>query len=379
MADQTTSNPPLAVATASEADTTMRQAVDRFRARMSAANRQFIQDRIAEIEARGLANEQEKIQRMAEWRHFGALDTDEEPGGCNNPAAERTTNRFRRTRRLEEVPALAEDALPLFAIDGIYPTRLRTDEARQIYLDTLQEVFQRQAEEWAAAEGEDPPGSIPRCDELGRFLTYAHEVADPDFRRSGVAPFEAGLYVMSGQEEVLAEGLDSSEQRERYHERVHQECARLRENLEDDQVSRLINKISIIAAPDCDMEVKAGLVTGEGYVGHYPRWYSAYLYCRQRPDDDEDEETQDEDDDAPDARNIQDWGWRVVFMEFEGDSYEGQVLYGRKPRFDSIPEFLDWYSSWPDHLDARALLSLRRHAHGCETDCESDCEDHIQY
>ncbi|KAE8327049.1 hypothetical protein BDV39DRAFT_193193 [Aspergillus sergii] len=335
----------------------MRQAVDRFRARMSAANRQFIQDRIAEIEARGLANEQEKIQRMAEWRHFGTLDTDNEPGGCNNPAAERMASQFRRTRRLAEVPALVEDALPLFAIDGIYPTRLRTDEARQIYLDTLQEVFQRQAEEWAAAEGEDPPGSIPRCDELGQFLMWAHKVADPDFRRSGVAPFEAGLYVMSGLEEVLAEGLDSTEQRERYHERVRQECTRLRENLEDDRVSRLINKISIIAAPDCDMEVKAGLVTGEGY----------------------DKEAQDEDDDAPDARNIQDWGWRVVFMEFEGDSYEGQVLYGRKPRFDSIPEFLDWYSSWLDHLDARALLSLRRHAHGCETDCESDCEDHIKY
>lgn len=26
-------------------------------------------------------------------------------------------------------------------------------------------------------------------------------------------------------------------------------------------------------------------------------------------------------------------------------------LYGRKPRFDSIPEFLDWYSSWLDHYD----------------------------
>ncbi|KAE8337902.1 hypothetical protein BDV24DRAFT_154041 [Aspergillus arachidicola] len=331
----------------------MRQAVERFRARMGAANRQFIQDRIAEIEARGLANEQVKIRRMAEWRHFGALDTDDEPGGCNNPAAERMANQFRRTRRL------AEDALPLFAIDGIYPTRLRTDEARQIYLDTLQKVFQRQAEEWAARRARTPPpppGPIPRCDELGRFLTYAHEVADPDFRCSGVAPFEAGLYVMSGQEEVLAEGLDSSEQRELYHERI-----------------------SIIAAPDCDMEVKAGLVTGEDYVGHYPRWYSAYLYCCQRPDDDEDEETQDEDDDVSDARHIQDWRWRVVFMEFEGDSYEGQVLYGRKPRFDSIPEFLDWYSSWPDHLDARALRSLRRHAHGCETDCKSDCEDHLKY
>ncbi|KAE8374820.1 hypothetical protein BDV26DRAFT_295582 [Aspergillus bertholletiae] len=250
---------------------------------LGAANRQFIQDRIAEVEARGPATEQEKITRMAKWRYFGMLYPDNTPIYNNNRTEERTENRFRQIRCLAEVSALEEDALPIFA-----------------------GVFQRQTEEWAAAEGDDHPRLIPCCEELGRFLTCAHEVADPDFRRSGVAPFEAGPDVMSGLEEILAEEPDSSVQREQYHECVRQECARLRENLEDDHISRLINKISIIASPDCDMEVNAGLVTGECYVGHYPGWYSTSLYCRQRPDDGEDRDTEEEGEEVPDSRNIQD-------------------------------------------------------------------------
>ncbi|KAE8334065.1 hypothetical protein BDV39DRAFT_198975 [Aspergillus sergii] len=75
-----------------------------------------------------------------------------------------------------------------------------------------------------------------------------------------------------------------------------------------------------------------------------------------------------------DALNLQDWAWRVIF--FEASIKDSQGLYGRKARFDSIPEFLDWDSSWLDHLDARGLLRLQRHRAGCETDCEPDCELH---
>jgi hypothetical protein len=28
-----------------------------------------------------------------------------------------------------------------------------------------------------------------------------------------------------------------------------------------------------------------------------------------------------------------------------------QELYVRQPRFDSVPEFLEWYSSWRSYLD----------------------------
>lgn len=39
-----------------------------------------------------------------------------------------------------------------------------------------------------------------------------------------------------------------------------------------------------------------------------------------------------------------DWAWRVVVSDAEGVD-NPMTVYGQKPRFDSIVEFLDWYSS----------------------------------
>ncbi|GKZ36201.1 hypothetical protein AbraIFM66950_007197 [Aspergillus brasiliensis] len=363
-------NPP-----SPDADETMRQAVERFRTRMAAANRQFVQDRIDEIDARGLATEKERIRMMQRWRQFEDLDRDDE-SGYQDPGMRRIHNRFRQTRELAAVPALlAEDTCPLFAVDGVYPPRLHTPEARDMFLDTLQDVFQRQADEWAAAEGEDSSWEpIPRCEELGRLLTYAHEVGDPDFRRSGIAPFEAGLLVLCIEYDSPP-CLDTQEQRDQYHAQVRRACGWLRERLEGKHTD-LINKANIPVFPDEDLEVRAGVIMGTGYAGQYPEWHSAYLYCRRYPDEDM-EGFGFQDEGIPDAPNIREWGWRVVFMEHEATHvFEPHVLNGRKPRFDSIPEFLDWYASWPDTLDARRLLSFRRHAEGCVTDCDSECEDH---
>ncbi|GLA19225.1 hypothetical protein AnigIFM62618_006894 [Aspergillus niger] len=358
-----------------DADETMRQAVDRFRTRMAASNKKFVQDRIDEIDARGLATEKERIRKLQDWRHFDDLDRDE-PDGHTSPDARRISDQFRQTRELAAVPALlAKETRPLFAMDGVHPPRLRTPEAREMFLDTLQEVFHRQAEEWAAAEDEDldlTSEPIPRCEELGRLLTYAHEVEDPDFRHSGVAPFEAGLWVLHGRYGSLP-CLDTQEQQDQYHACVRQECARLRERLEGKN-SDLINNINSPAFPDVDLEIRAGVIMGTGYVGEYPRWYSAYLYCRKSPEEDM-EGINFQDEGIPDAPNIREWGWRVVFIEDE-ELLQPHVLYGRRPRFDSIPEFLDWYASWADNLDARGVLSLRRHLRNCDTDCESDCEEH---
>ncbi|KAJ5204882.1 uncharacterized protein N7498_005761 [Penicillium cinerascens] len=55
-----------------------------------------------------------------------------------------------------------------------------------------------------------------------------------------------------------------------------------------------------------------------------------------------------------------DWAWRIVILHADGDN--PTTLYGRKSRFDSIAEFLDWYSSWYDHLSLdqvrKQILSL---------------------
>ncbi|KAE8312650.1 hypothetical protein BDV41DRAFT_565013 [Aspergillus transmontanensis] len=322
----------------------MRQAIERFRTRMAAANRMFIQQR----------------DRMRDYRYFEGLGTGSE-AEWGTAETRSKANRIRPTTWLADAPTL-EDAL-LVEFDGVIrlPMFRQTEQWRQIYLDTLQQVFKRQADDWAAEEGEETPGPIPPCHELVLSLKYAQGVRDPDFRHSGIAPFEPGF--TTGVTDRDLEGLDPSQDRTRLRERLEQD------NLEPE----LINRALIDGRVDDDLELKAGFVTGTGYCGGYPEWYSACLYCRQCVDD-EDDDDKDKTGNIKDAVNLQDWAWRVIF--FEASIENPRVLYGRKARFDSIPEFLDWYSSWLDYLDARGLLRLQRHRAGCETDCGSDCELH---
>lgn len=167
------------------------------------------------------------------------------------------------------------------------------------------------------------------------------------------------------------DGLDEGQRRNKLAdpELLKREQEGLQRYLEDE-----LSNGCLEAYIDEDLEVRVGFITGIGFSQLYecPSRYSAYVYCRLLTDEEDDGKHKDED--IQDATNIRDWGWRVVVFQAEVDN--PSVLYGRKARFDSIPEFLDWYASWLDHVDARGLLSLRRHAIGCETDCESDCEDH---
>ncbi len=85
--------------------------------------------------------------------------------------------------------------------------------------------------------------------------------------------------------------------------------------------------------------MKVGFQTGLGSRREHSEWYTAYLYCRRCEDESD--------------SSHKDWVWRVVI--FHADGGNPTPLYGQKPRFDSIPEFLDWYSSWLDYLDLKEL------------------------
>ncbi|CAI7590860.1 unnamed protein product [Penicillium discolor] len=88
-----------------------------------------------------------------------------------------------------------------------------------------------------------------------------------------------------------------------------------------------------------DLGVRVGLQTGIGIkykLGGHDTWYSMYLYCRRYVEDSD--------------HSHKDWAWRVVISDAEGVGNPATV-YGQKPRLDSIVEFLDWYSSWLEHLD----------------------------
>ncbi|KAJ5787749.1 hypothetical protein N7457_002739 [Penicillium paradoxum] len=357
--------------TDTDANETMRLAITRFRNKMAAANQKFLQDRINEIEAKGLATEEEKRCQLRQylWMDHLAWD-DEEP----------ETHRHDRIQIPQQTSVSALDipailnALPSHEpADGVLPPLLRTEQWRQMYVDTVQRVCQRQADAIVASDGEacnshkdHRPMSIPRCDELALFLQYAQGVVDVDFRLLGIAPFTPAWSIGVKEEEL--EGLDEGQRRVKLAdpELLRRGQEGLQRELEDE-----VSNAWLEASTDEDLDVRAGFITGVGYnrLHECPEWYTAYVYCRLLTDDDGEQ-----DEDIQDAANIRHWGWRVVV--FKAEVVGPSVLYGRKARFDSIPEFLDWYASWLDHLDARGLLSLRRHAVGCETDCESDCEDH---
>ncbi|KAJ5672325.1 hypothetical protein N7507_001452 [Penicillium longicatenatum] len=364
--------------TDTNADETMRLAIARFRSRMAAANQKFLQDRINEIEARGLASEEEKRHYLRQYKYMDDLVWDEE-------APERrssSTIRIPQQTSLNDldIPAIL-NALPSYAgpADGVIPPLLRTEQWRQMYLDTVQRVCQKQADAIIEneEEGDDgcwchkdhEPMTIPRCDELALYLKYAQGVVDIDLRHLGIAPFEPASSFGVRDEEL--DGLDEGQRRDKLADLdlLKREQESLQQELESEESNRAVGPFI-----HDDLEVKAGFLTGTGYnqLSECESWRSAYVYCRLWTNDKDDGKHKDGD--VQDAANIRDWGWRVVV--FQDEAFDSSVLYGRKARFDSIPEFLDWYASWLDQLDARGLLSLRRHALGCETDCESECEDH---
>ncbi|KAJ5200779.1 hypothetical protein N7491_008416 [Penicillium cf. griseofulvum] len=370
----------LASASDTNADETMRFAIARFRSRMATANQKFLQDRINEIEGKGLATEQEKRNQLRQYQWMNYLQWDDD---VSETCGRRDAIRIPQQTSVKDldIPAVLNTLSSHKPTDGVVPPLLRTEQWRQMYLATVQLVCQRKADAIVAEDDEElnvacnfhtdhRSMTIPQCDELALFLKYAQGVVDLDVRRSSIAPFTPAWSIGIKNEEL--DGLNEVQKRDKLAdpELLKRGKEALEQELED-EVSNDMLKAYI----DEDLDVRAGFITGIGFNQLYqcPSWYSAYVYCRLETEDDE-EDGQHKGEDIQDAANIRDWGWRVVL--FQAEVINPSVLYGRKARFDSIPEFLDWYASWLDHLDVRGLLSLRRHGVGCETDCESDCEDH---
>lgn len=174
-------------------------AITRFRSRMTAANQKFFQDRVNEIEGKGLATEEEKRRQLLQYKWISFLEWDDENS--------ETCGRHDRIRIPQQtsvkdldIPAALNALPPHQPADGVAPPLLRTEQWRQMYLDTVQRVCQQQADAIVAEDDEEPdvacsshkdhrPMAIPRCDELALFLKYAQEVVDVDFRLSDIPPF----------------------------------------------------------------------------------------------------------------------------------------------------------------------------------------------
>ncbi|RAK72710.1 uncharacterized protein BO72DRAFT_388869, partial [Aspergillus fijiensis CBS 313.89] len=325
-------SPSAMAETERDADATMRHAITQFRHKMETANRRFLQDRVTEIEGLHLPTEAAKLQRMRDyWDHLGIGGPDPHWNHLVSPGPVREDREVRGVTSLAEVPSLYHQYM-----DGVCPPRLRTEAWRQMYLETFHEVCSAAVADDGQAQEAD---AIPRCEELVLFLKYANGVCDPDFRRLGIAPFVPGFYIGVPEYAFVEEGAEREV--EGFRDLEAQREA-LRGYLEDS----LLGQVGLHGTIDDDLEVKVGFLIGCGGWMHEDRWYSAYAYCRVIGENGTDSA-------------YGHWAWRVVF--FEASEENPATLYGRRPLFDSIPEFLEWYCSWPDYVDMR---QVRRNALG---------------
>ncbi|KAJ5797669.1 uncharacterized protein N7503_006965 [Penicillium pulvis] len=300
---ESTAEPP------ADAEENMRLAVERFRTKMEASNRQFLQDRMDEIEAMNLSTEEEKLLEMRTYWPGLKARNDIRWMATQPPEVVRQLHEEANVDRLSDVKSLYHRHM-----DGVEPPNGWTDEWRQMYLNTVQTV----CNEVAFRSEEDNDFEVPPCYDLALFLKYASGVQDPDFRYAGMASFDPPG-------SLVKETFDISKDREDLIRHIHRYY--------------LCEESWFQAYAHQDLEVRAGFQTGNGIKdkqsGH-DEWYSMYLYCRRDPEDSD--------------QSHKDWAWRVVISEV--GTYRDHIeVYGKNPIFDSIVEFLDWYSSWLEHLD----------------------------
>ncbi|KGO43295.1 hypothetical protein PEX1_088660 [Penicillium expansum] len=290
-----------------DADENMRLAIERFRTKMEASNWQFLQDRIDEIESMDLSTE-EKLKKMNIWTWIMTPKCADPEKPTVSP--ETTCQSHQRTAtQLIDLKSLSHENM-----DGVIPPKLWTDEWRQVYLDTIQTV----CNEVAFRIDDDTEFEVPPCHDLALFLKYASGIVDADFRYDGMAPFEPpGIY--------MASISDISKAREDLVEGLHHYY--------------ICDEDFVDAYTHDDLEVRVGFQTGTGVrykMGGHSTWYSMYLYCRRWVEDSD--------------PSHKDWAWRVVISPAE--VFENStIVYGQRTRFDSIVDFLDWYSSWLEYVD----------------------------
>lgn len=220
----------------------MRLAVERFRAKMESSNRQFIQDRIDEIEAMHLSTEDEKLHHMLKYW----ADLDIKDLRAWNHCAPRDT--IRQAREVANVSRL-EDPKTTFHqyMDGIIPSTLVTDEWREMFLETVESVCNEAAEQ----DEDDEDFHIPRCDELGHFIKYANGVIDPDFCHLGICPFDPvpfgfGIRDFAFPDHPSVQAIPPPD------------IAKSREELRDYLQDNILDEAFIYGTVDNDLEVKVG-------------------------------------------------------------------------------------------------------------------------
>jgi hypothetical protein len=187
--------------------------------------------------------------------------------------------------------------------------------------------------------GFDDTRRITIHDELKSFLKIVNAVQDVDVRDEGICGFDLVHGITSGTEGTDAVSFWDN----------------ARGTLEGSVVDAEIREEQMVRIEDY-LLVKTGIQTGgptEPIYGGY-NWFSYYLFCRSLSED-EDQQGDNEDNKEESYEACDGWAWRIVF-ESTSDSFAN--LDSDLPVFDTIPEFLDWYSTWDTRDRMRILMRV---------------------
>lgn len=197
------------------------------------------------------------------------------------------------------------------ALEGIRPPAFITPRHGQLYLKAWEIVIA----EWRAKTGDHDDIDIPPPRELAAFYHLTAGIADPDFRRDNILDYGLELpFVGPGEtdDEIITIFAES-----------------IKEMLDhsDDKCQNDFSRGRWL-------EVKINLYQ----TASLGWWYKHCIYCRAVPG-------------RPKAYSHigTEWAWRPLL---DTDDLWGRYFPGtEKMLHNSIPEFLEWYSSWEDWCD----------------------------
>ncbi|KZF21979.1 hypothetical protein L228DRAFT_247590 [Xylona heveae TC161] len=293
-------------------DEKMGEAIQTYRDKMYKSNVQFIHDRVEDIEAMNLPNEEAKLALMGRfWFHMDKWYIPERVSlnahleGARKRMAQ--VEREKAVKRLEDVKNLHHPFM-----DGFWPPTLNSTQC-QAFSEALEIVanemagIRRNEAEW-----------IHVSEDLKSFLRFARRLEDPNFRFAPICGFE--MYDDPGE---LLQGKPFEETRDFF-------IRSLRYKPEEHLLDWMGGYIELKATFYCGEAVRKGFT-----------YYSFYAYCRpytgRKKGGDKD-------------HGNHEWAWRVLFFsDSDGVDDPGVVV------FHTLLDFIEWYGSWFERMDVAEM------------------------
>lgn len=280
---------------------------------MRASNRKFFNDRIDEISAFNIPDKSKLdlfarfwISRLQyDWPTPSEISKSDEQG-----QREKAATTIEDLRNLEHRNS-----------EGLVAPTLKTEELRDVFLDELERMVNENA-------GFGNSRRITFPEEVKSFLKMANGVRDMDVRDDGICEWDLAR-------DNCSEGREVQHLRKDVNGSFEMVDTKMRQT----QWFKI----------EHELLVKTGFQTGGPTIqaGGGDYWYSYYLFCRRYTEEEVQENVYREEKEES-YEKTDGWAWRIVFDSTSDKMTSPDVAL---LAFDTIPEFLDWYSTWESRLD----------------------------